>query len=102
WAIGAALLVNLLAAHAVRFRLNWKRAGVLILHTGLVIMMLSELITGMFAVEGMMSLPVRGSSNYLEEREKAELAIMLPVDTKTDDVVVVPGRLLHKGGLIHN
>jgi hypothetical protein len=102
WAIGAALLVNLLAAHAVRFRLSWKRAGVLILHAGLVVMMLGELITGMFAVEGMMILPQNSSSNYLEEREKVELAILSPVDDKTEDVVVVPGRLLRKGGLIQN
>ncbi len=102
WAVGAALLVNLLAAHAVRFRLSWKRAGVLILHAGLIVMMVGELVTGMFAVEGMMTIPLRGSSNFLEEREKVELAVLLPVDSKTDDVVVVPGRLLRKGGLIQN
>ncbi|HJT77322.1 MAG TPA: cytochrome c biogenesis protein ResB, partial [Gemmataceae bacterium] len=102
WAIGTALLVNLLAAHLVRFRLSWKRSGVLILHAGLVIMMVSELITGVFAVEGMMTVPLRGSSNFIEVREKAELAILQPVDAKTDDVVVVPGRLLRKGGVIRN
>src|SRR5262249_50898445 len=56
WLIGGALLVNLLAAHLVRFRLTWKRSGILILHSGLVLMMVGELITGLFAVEGNMSI----------------------------------------------
>src|SRR5262249_49664635 len=30
WLIGGALLVNLLAAHLVRFKLSWKRSGILI------------------------------------------------------------------------
>ena len=34
WLLGTLLLVNILAAHAVRFRMSWKRSGVLILHAG--------------------------------------------------------------------
>src|SRR5262245_49852063 len=47
WLIGGVLLVNLLAAHAVRFKLTWKRSGILMIHSGLVLMMLGELITGL-------------------------------------------------------
>src|SRR5437868_12474643 len=54
WLLGGLLLVNLLAAHAVRFKISWKRAGILLIHSGLVIMMLGELVTGLFAVEGKM------------------------------------------------
>src|SRR5262249_2124733 len=35
WLIGAVLLVNLLAAHAVRFKMTWQRSGILILHAGM-------------------------------------------------------------------
>src|SRR5437867_1684076 len=52
WLIGGVLLVNLLAAHAVRFKLTWKRSGILIIHAGIVLMILGELVTGLFAVEG--------------------------------------------------
>src|SRR5205807_6673547 len=41
WLIGGLLLVNLLSAHIVRFKLRWKRAGILLIHSGLVILMLS-------------------------------------------------------------
>src|SRR4051794_27493855 len=45
WLLGGALLVNLLAAHAVRFKPSWKRTGVIMLHSGLVLLMISEVIT---------------------------------------------------------
>src|SRR5207245_2764003 len=66
WLLGGLLLVNLLAAHAVRFRLTWKRSGVLVLHAGLVVMMLSELITGLFAVESRMTIALGESVGFTD------------------------------------
>src|SRR5438309_11702144 len=40
WLLGGFLLANLLAAHAVRFRVTWKRSGILVLHAGVVVIML--------------------------------------------------------------
>ena len=54
WLIGFAMLFNLLAAHAVRFKLAWNRTGILLIHAGIIVMMFGELITGLFAVEGQM------------------------------------------------
>jgi hypothetical protein len=100
WLIGGALLVNLLAAHLVRFRLTWKRSGIVVLHAGIIVMMASELITGLYAVEGSMTIPTGKAANYVEDHERPELAILTAVDAKTEDVVVVPKRLLRQGGLI--
>jgi hypothetical protein len=102
WLIGGLLLANLLTAHLVRFRLSWKRAGILVLHAGLVILMLSELVTGLFAIEGNMTIMQNGSSNYVEETRANELAIIDSSDPKLDTVAVIPGRFLKKGGLIRN
>src|SRR5438445_13176121 len=52
WLLGGILLVNLLADHAIRFKMTWKRSGILLIHAGLIVMMMSELITGLMAVEG--------------------------------------------------
>jgi ABC-type transport system involved in cytochrome c biogenesis permease subunit len=100
WLLGGLLLANLLAAHLVRFKLTWKRSGVLILHAGLIVMMLGELVTGLFAVEGNMTILEGKWSNFVETREKTELAIIDRFDPKVDNVVVVPGSLLRKGGRI--
>jgi ABC-type transport system involved in cytochrome c biogenesis permease subunit len=106
WLIGAVLLVNVLAAHSVRFKLSWSRAGILILHAGLIIMMLGELITGLVAEERRMSIWTGSSANYLEftspVASKMELAIVDKTNPKTDDVVVIPERYLRDGQTIEN
>jgi hypothetical protein len=98
--LGCLLMANLLAAHATRFKFIWKRSGVLILHAGLIIMMLSEVSTSLFAVEGNMTIVASGSSNYVEVHNTVELAFVTPADSKTDDIVVVPEAMLRKGGRI--
>src|SRR6516165_9329102 len=102
WLIGGLLLVNLLAAHVVRFRLTWKRSGILLIHSGLVIMMLGELVTGLFAIEGRMPIPENWTINFVEDHRANELAIIKHLDSKTDDVVVIPGSILQKKSRIEN
>jgi len=55
--LGAALLVNLLAAHAVRFKLSWKLSGIFILHGGLIVGMLSPENEGGFRRQKRSQLP---------------------------------------------
>jgi hypothetical protein len=102
--IGGALLINLIAAHLVRFRISWKRSGILLIHAGLILLMLGELVTGLFAVEGNMTIENGQSCNFVEHADKVELAILDSSDPKTDHVVVVPGSLVkaNVGGVIEN
>jgi hypothetical protein len=113
WLLGSALLVNLLAAHFLWFvnlalvrkltmKVLVKRTGILLLHTGIVVMMVSELITGLYAVEAKMTLAQGESVNYVDESREVELAITDPSDPETDDEVVVPGSKLRRGGLIQS
>src|SRR5262245_20936958 len=53
--LGGLLLVNLLAAHLVRFKVSWKRSGILMIHAGLIILLLGEAVTREAAVEGNMT-----------------------------------------------
>jgi hypothetical protein len=102
YVIGGALLVNLLAAHAVRFKISWKRSGILMIHSGLIVMMLGELVTGLFAVEGNMSITIGSASNFVEHADYTELAFVKRVDDKQDDVTVVGEKTVRKGGLIQD
>jgi len=102
WLLGGLLLANLLAAHLVRFKLGWKRSGILILHSGVVILMVGELVTGLFAVEATMTIHEGETANFVDVTDKCELAITNESDSKNDTVVVIPQRLLEKGGLIQN
>jgi hypothetical protein len=108
WTIGAALLVNLIAAHIMRFKFTWKRSGILLIHGGLILLMIGELVTGLFAVEGSMYIPLGGSTNYVENLDRVELAFVTPSAEKgpdgkeLDDVVVIPESILVQGGVIHD
>jgi hypothetical protein len=110
WLLGSLLLVNLLAAHtAMTWRLIagygiseklrnalLKRTGIFVLHGGVVLLMLGELITGVFAVESRMTITEGESANYVEDFHKVELAVVDASAPETDDVVVVPGSRLRK------
>lgn len=102
WTIGALLLVNLLAAHAIRFRFTWKRAGILVLHSGLIVLMLGELVTGLFAIENNMIIPLGGASNYVQSYELFELAFIWPDDATNDNVTVIPDSRLQRGGVLQH
>ena len=100
WLIGLVMLVNLLAAHAIRFRLTWARAGIIMIHAGIIIMMVGEVITGVYAVEGQMIIRVGETSSTVVDGRNAELAIIHTLNAKSDDVVVVPGGRLRTGGIV--
>ena len=100
WLLGGMLLVNLLAAHLVRFKLGWKRSGILLIHAGLVVMMLSELITGLFAVESHMTIAVGETTDFIEVTRYPELVFTDSSNPKFDDVLVVPSSLLKKPGIL--
>jgi hypothetical protein len=97
WLLGGLLLLNLVAAHAVRFRITWKRSGILLLHSGLIVLMLSELFTGLFAVEGRMSILEGASADYTEDFHATELAVVSTADDpRKEDVVVIPDARLRR------
>jgi cytochrome c biogenesis factor len=49
-------VVNLIAAHLARFKVSWKKAGLLVLHTGVILLLLGQLFTSLFQVEIQMRL----------------------------------------------
>jgi ABC-type transport system involved in cytochrome c biogenesis permease subunit len=98
YTVGGLLLVNLIAAHYVRYRGKWDYAGISVLHAGLVLMLLGELATAMFAVEGNMTIHEGSWSNYIESNHRAELAIINPIDPDNDRVIVIPESFLTEPG----
>jgi ABC-type transport system involved in cytochrome c biogenesis permease subunit len=102
WLLGTLLLANLLAAHATRFRVTAKRSGILLLHAGLILLMVSELVTGAFATEGSMTIVKDGKSNYVMSPHEPELAILSTDGSDKADVVVVPLAHLRHSGSISN
>jgi len=92
--LGVLLLVNLLSAHFVRFKLSMKRMGIILTHLGVILLLAGEFVTGGFAKEGNMSIIEGESSNYVEDIRSAELAVIDHSGADDDLVVAVPGSLL--------
>lgn len=94
--IAGLMVVNLVAAHIVRFKANRKRAGILILHAGVIVLLLGEFATTLLADEGLMQIDEGGASSYVEDIREAELAIIDSSAPDVDQVVVVPQKLLEQ------
>ena len=88
--IGAVLLVNLIAAHAQRFRWAWRKVGIHLTHAGLIIMLAGGLFTDLFAVESHMRLERGDTRNYSEDQRHMELAVIDTTDPDLDQVAAIP------------
>lgn len=71
-----------------------KRAGVVLLHAGVGLMMLSELIVGTMAVETQMSITEGQATNFVQDIREVELAVIDKTDPEKDHVTVVPKSIL--------
>lgn len=93
--IGFLLLINLVTALFVRFRYSWKKTGVLLVHFGVITLLIGELISSMMQVDSAMIIDEGGSSNYSEDRQIAELAIIDHSQSQeTDRVYAFPHAML--------
>ena len=92
--IGGLLFINLLAAHAFRFRLAWRKSGILLTHAGLILLLVGELLTGLWQKEYKLQLDQGQTRNYAESYRDNELAIIDASDPKWDEVVAIPEKRL--------
>ncbi|HET6575339.1 MAG TPA: cytochrome c biogenesis protein CcsA [Fimbriiglobus sp.] len=94
--LGFIMLVNLLAAHALRFKLTWKRAGIWMLHFGVILLFVGEIGTRGWQVEQRMKIEQGRSTNYTFDTRNYELAFTDSSAPDADHVTVVPATLLQK------
>jgi ABC-type transport system involved in cytochrome c biogenesis permease subunit len=97
YSVGLLLLINLVAAHVMRFKLTWKRVGVILIHIGLILLLVGEGVTSGFAAEGQMTIDEGSYANYAQDIRTAELAIIDPASADHDDVAAIPASRLRAG-----
>lgn len=100
--LGTVLLVNLIAAHAVRFQLTKKKIGIILLHLGVILLLIGQLLTGLFARETQMRIDEGQTLGYSEAPREVELAVIDVTDPNFDQVVAIPEELLARGGAIQS
>ncbi len=92
--IGGLMFLNLLAAHTMRFKLTWKRAGIWMAHGGLLLLFVGEAITREFQVEQRMTIQEGEAVNFTEDHRLVELAFGTPDEDGTIRTTVIPGTML--------
>jgi ResB-like family len=98
--VGSVLLLNLIAAHLARFKFSWKKSGIWILHSGLILLLLGQLFTSLFQEESQMRLNQGETKNFSESPYFDEVAIIDRSANDSDQVTAVPASLLQPGKTI--
>jgi hypothetical protein len=74
-AVGLVLMVNLVAAQARRLELSWKKAGIWIVHAGLILLFVGEFITGVYQVDAYMEIQEGQTVDFVESHRQHELVV---------------------------
>jgi len=98
--VGLVLAVNLLAAQIKRIEISWKKAGLWIVHAGLVLLFAGEFVSSMYQVDTQLSIEEGQTINFVESPREMELALVDTTDPVHDDVYGIPASLLARGGTI--
>ncbi|BDG10875.1 cytochrome c biogenesis protein ResB [Anaeromyxobacter paludicola] len=96
--VGLVLTVNLVAAQARRLELSWRKAGLWIVHAGLILLFAGEFVTSFFQKETQLTIEQGQTLNYVESPRDLELAVIDVTDPAHDEVYAVPEARLARGG----
>lgn len=92
--LGLILLINLITAHAARFKFTRKKLGIFVIHSGLIFLFIGQFATETLSIESYMAIEEGGSKNYSENSRKSELAVIDISDPAQDAVVAIPESIL--------
>jgi len=92
--LGAALLINLIAAHAARFQFSGKKTGIILLHFGVILLLIGQLLTGLMAQESQLRIDEGETRAYSEAPRETELAVIDVTNPDYDQVVAIPEQVL--------
>ena len=88
--LGGVLLINLVTAHFKRFKLTKKKIGIWMIHIGVIMLLVGQLLTDMLAKESAMHLRENETKNYSETEREAELAVIDTTDPDANTVIAIP------------
>ncbi len=98
--VGLVLMVNLIAAQAKRLELSGRKAGIWIVHAGLILLFVGEFVTGGFQVDARLAFEEGQTADHVEVPREMELALVDVTDPAHDDVYGIPETALARGGTV--
>jgi hypothetical protein len=100
--VGGLLLANLVASHLYRFGFTLRKSGIVLTHFGLILLLIGELLSGLWQRDYHMRLNEGETKNYAESSRDNELVLIDATDPMWDDVVAIPTPLLARHTAIQN
>lgn len=97
--LGSLLIVNLLAAHGSRFRLSKGKMGMLLIHSGILLMLVSEICTGLLGKEAQMTVNEGQIRNYSTFPREVEIAVIESTGDGMEMVHAIPQSRLKDGAV---
>ncbi len=95
--IGGVLVINLIAAQIKNFTFSRDKIGLWMVHFGLILLLLGQLLTDRLSRESTLHLREGEARNYSESDRQAELAVVDTTDSGGDKVVAIPQGALMGG-----
>jgi len=95
--LGTFLVLNLLCAHFKYFVSSWKKIGIVLIHTGILVLIISGFLTSFWQKEAQMWIELGETSHYIQSIRDNELVIIDRSGEDWDDVYSVPASLLQNG-----
>jgi len=92
--VGGVLLINLVASHLKRFKMTADKAGIWMVHLGLILLLVGQLLTDLLSQESTLHLREGEAKNYSVADRQAELVIIDPSDPQSDKVFSIPQKVL--------
>src|SRR3954454_6890656 len=74
--LGTTLLMNLLAAHISRFQFTWKKIGIHVAHSGIILLLVGQLITDIFSRETQVRFSEGETKSFAESPSNYELVFV--------------------------
>jgi len=96
--IGTTLLLNLLVAHARYYQPGKRKIGIILIHFGVVLLLVGQMLTDALSIESQMHLRIGETRNFSEAVRAYELAVIDTADKDFDRVVAIPLHRLARAG----
>ncbi|MDX2109026.1 MAG: cytochrome c biogenesis protein ResB [Verrucomicrobiota bacterium] len=100
--VGPLMLINLACAHFKYFRPRWATGGIVLIHAGIAMLLISQLVTNLVQEESFLWFAEGGTKNYIESFHRDELVIIDKTDPEKDQVVAIPMEMLERTTPITN
>jgi hypothetical protein len=98
--VGLVLMVNLIAAQLRRLELSWRKAGIWIVHAGLILLFVGEFVTAGYQVDSRLVFEEGQTTNFVEVPREMQLVLTDTSNPKLDDVFGVSEHALARGGTV--